>query len=102
MSDTAAHGHSRKQYWVIFVVLAVLTAIEVVVAQPSLGINHTLMVIALVALAVTKASFVGLFFMHLKGEMRALKLTVALPFFFPALYAFVLIAEGIWRYRYHA
>jgi caa(3)-type oxidase subunit IV len=56
------------------------------------------MVVGLVGLALTKASLVGLFFMHLRTEMRALKLTVALPFAFPALYAFVLIAEAAWRY----
>jgi len=98
MSETAAHSHSRKQYWVIFAVLFVLTVLEVMVAQPSMNVPRVPMVVALVGLALTKASLVGLFFMHLKTEMRALKLTVALPFTFPALYAFVLIAEAGWRY----
>ena len=96
MSDTAAHSHSRKQYWVIFGVLFVLTVAEVMLA--SMGVPHTPMVVGLVGLALTKASLVGLFFMHLRTEMRTLKLTVALPFAFPALYAFVLIAEAAWRY----
>jgi caa(3)-type oxidase subunit IV len=98
MSETATHGHSRKQYWIIFFVLFVLTILEVALAQPSLGVPKVPMVIGLVALALTKATLVGLFFMHLKTEMKALKLTVALPFAFPALYAFVLIAEASWRY----
>jgi cytochrome c oxidase subunit 4 len=98
MSETAAHSHSRKQYWVIFVVLFVLTVLEVGVATPSMGVPRTPMVVALIGLALTKAALVGLFFMHLKTEMRALKLTVALPFVFPALYAVILIAEGAWRY----
>lgn len=98
MSDTATHSHSRKQYWVIFAVLFVLTILEVMLAQPSLGVPKVPMVIGLVTLALTKAALVGLFFMHLKTEMRTLKLTVALPFGFPALYAFVLIAEAGWRY----
>jgi caa(3)-type oxidase subunit IV len=98
MSDAAGHSHSRTQYWVIFAVLFVLTILEVVIAQPTMGIPKGPMVTALVLLALTKASLVGLFFMHLKTEMKALKLTVALPFAFPALYAFILIAEAAWRY----
>ncbi len=88
---------SRKIYWVIFVVLAVLTALEVGVANPSLGIGKTAVAFALVGMALSKAALVGWFYMHLNHEMKALKLTVALPFFFPALYAVVLIAEAGWR-----
>jgi cytochrome c oxidase subunit IV len=98
MSDTATHSHNKKQYWIIFFFLFVLTILEVALAQPSLGVPKVPMVIGLVTLALTKAALVGLFFMHLRTEMKALKLTVALPFAFPALYAFVLIAEAGWRY----
>jgi caa(3)-type oxidase subunit IV len=90
-----SHGHaapSRKMYMVVFAVLTVLTVVEVLVAGASL-----LSRVSLVALALIKAGFVGWFFMHLNHEMKALKYTVVLPFFFPALYAFVLIAEAVWR-----
>ncbi len=96
----AEHGHaraSRKVYWVIFVVLAVLTLLEVGVAAPELGINRTTVGFLLVGMALSKAALVGWFYMHLNHEMKALKLTVALPFFFPALYAVVLITEAGWR-----
>lgn len=91
-----SHKPNRKLYFQIFVVLAVLTALEVGVAKMP-GIGKELMVSALVLLAVTKAAFVALFFMHLKSETRALKLTIALPFAAPVLYAFVLIGEAAWR-----
>src|SRR4051812_5940413 len=98
MSDSnQAHGSTRKQYWAIFGILFVLTVLEVGVATPKLKIDRGLVVSALVLLALTKAALVGLYFMHLKQERTALKLTVALPFFFPALYAFVLIGEAGWR-----
>ena len=88
---------NRKQYVQVFIVLTVLTALEVgVVYVPD--INRVLLVIALVGLALTKAGIVGWFFMHLGHETKALKLTVALPFAAPATYAFVLIAEATWRY----
>ena len=91
-------GHtSRKPYWMVFAALAVLTILEIIVATPSVGIPKKPMVVALITMALSKAALVGLFFMHLKSERRALKLTVALPFFFPALYAVILIAEAGWR-----
>jgi cytochrome c oxidase subunit 4 len=94
----AGHGHKvdRREYWIIFVVLFVLTILEVGVAQIP-GISRTLMAIALIGLAVTKAACVGLFYMHLKHETKILKLTVALPFAAPAVYALVLIGDAAWR-----
>ena len=90
------HHVNRKQYWVIFVYLLVLTVLEVgIVYIP--GINKVLLVSALILLAITKATLVGLFYMHLKHETKILKLTVAIPMASPALYAFVLIAEAGWR-----
>src|SRR5262249_61337923 len=83
----------RKQYMIIFLVLGVLTGLEIgVVKMP--GIAKNLMVIALVALAVTKAAFVGLYYMHLKYETRVLKMTIAIPMATPAVYALGLIAEA--------
>jgi caa(3)-type oxidase subunit IV len=96
--DPKAHAsHSRKPYMVVFALLAFFTALEVVVANPALGIGRKVVGFTLVLLALTKAGFVGYYYMHLKSEMRALKLTVVIPFFFPALYAVVLISEALWR-----
>lgn len=92
----AHHAPNRKEYMVIFVVLFVLTVIEVAVAQVP-GIGKGLLTLALVSLAVTKAAIVGLFYMHLKHETKILKLSVAIPLAFPAVYALVLIAEAAWR-----
>jgi caa(3)-type oxidase subunit IV len=95
----AAHGHhapNRKEYMYVFLALFVLTVLEVAVAQVP-GISRTLVGLALVSLAVTKAATVGLYYMHLKHETRVLKLTVAIPMATPAVYALVLISEGAWR-----
>ena len=87
---------NRKEYWIIFAALAVLTGLEVgVVYIP--GIAKGLLVSALVLLALTKAALVALFYMHLKHETRVLKLTVAIPLATPAVYATVLILEAAWR-----
>jgi len=87
---------ARKQYLLIFVVLTALTAVELgLVYLP--GIGKAPVVVALVGLAIAKASLVGLFFMHLRHETRALKLTVAVPLMTPGMYAVVLVAEAGWR-----
>ena len=87
----------RKQYFIIFAVLGVLTLLELgVVKMP--GIGRAPMLVALIALAVTKAAFVGLYYMHLKYETRFLRLTIAIPLATPAFYALILIAESAWRH----
>jgi len=86
---------NRKEYWVIFVVLAVLTAIEVGVAYTP--ISKPLMATALIGLALAKAAIVGLFYMHLKHETTIMKWSIAIPLATPAVYAAVLMAEAQWR-----
>lgn len=90
------HAPNRKEYMYVFLALFVLTVLEVAVAQVP-GLSRTLVGVALVGLAVTKAATVGLYYMHLKHETRIMRLTVAIPMATPALYALVLIAEGAWR-----
>jgi caa(3)-type oxidase subunit IV len=93
-----AHGHApnRKEYFYVFLVLFVLTILEVGVAKLP-GVSRTLIGLALVGLAVTKAATVALYYMHLKHETRVLRLTIAIPMATPAVYALVLITEGAWR-----
>ena len=91
------HGaHGRGQYLVIVAVLAVLTLVELGVARTPL-IARPAAVAALVALAVAKASLIGLFFMHLRFETRVLRLTVLGPLLAPAAYGIVLMADATWR-----
>ena len=80
----------------IFGVLFGLTVLEVIVAQLK-DFPRSMIGLALVGMAVTKAACVGLYYMHLKDETRVLKLTVAIPMATPAVYALVLISEAAWR-----
>jgi caa(3)-type oxidase subunit IV len=91
----AAHP-DRKQYWVIWIYLLVLTLAEVGVANIS-SLSRAWVISALILLAVVKAALVGLFYMHLVHETNVLKWTVAIPMATPVLYAVVLIAEAGWR-----
>lgn len=87
---------SPRRYLQIFLILTVLTALEIgLVYVPGLG--KGLLVAGLIGLAVVKATLVGLFFMHLGSETRALKLSVLVPLLMPAAFAATLIAEAAWR-----
>jgi caa(3)-type oxidase subunit IV len=90
-----AGGHSKKEYFVVFVVLTVLTAVEVGLKYAP--ISRGALVGGLIVLALAKATCVALFYMHLKSETRSLKMVVGVPMLFPALYAVVLIIESIAR-----
>ena len=89
----AAH---RRQYVVVFLVLGVLTLVELAVVRTP-GIARPAVVVALVAIAVAKAALIALFYMHLRFETRILRLTVLGPLLAPAVYGIVLIAETAWR-----
>jgi cytochrome c oxidase subunit IV len=96
--DPTARGATRRgQYLVVFVVLAVLTVVELGVAL-SPAIPKPAVVVALVTLAISKAALIALFYMHLRFETRILRLTVFGPLVAPAVYGIVLIAETAWRH----
>ena len=86
----------RTQYVVIFVVLGALTLVELGVVRTS-GIPKTAVIVALVALAVSKAALIALFYMHLRFETGILRLTVLAPLLAPALYGIILMAEATTR-----
>jgi caa(3)-type oxidase subunit IV len=87
---------SRKEYWVIFGALTVLTGLEVgIVYIP--GIARGLMISALILLALAKAGLVGFFYMHLKHETKIMRWGIIIPLATPGVYAFVLMAEAAWR-----
>jgi len=86
----------RKQYWIIFVVLAVLTALEVgIVYVP--GISKHMLISALILMAIGKAAIVALFYMHLNHDTTVMRWSIALPLSIPAVYAVVLIGDAAWR-----
>jgi cytochrome c oxidase subunit IV len=90
-----AEHANRKQYMMVFGILAILTAVEV--GAVYVGLGKSTLVLALILLAVTKAAIVALFYMHLNHETKVLKMSVAIPMSLPAVYAIILIAEGAWR-----
>ncbi len=95
-STRSAAPSTRRESLLVFVVLGVLVLFELgIVKMP--GIPRGPAMVALIALAISKALLIGFFFMHLRSETRALKLTVLMPFLFPAAYALVLVGDAAWR-----
>lgn len=75
----AGHISPKKVYYTIFGSLMVLTAITVTVAFINLG---TLNFPIALGIAITKATLVILFFMHVKYSSRLTKLICGTAFFF--------------------
>jgi cytochrome c oxidase subunit 4 len=83
MADTAAaHApgaveHQGPSYLAVFIYLTLLTAAELGVY--GMGLPKTVMVGALVALALAKATLVAMYFMHLAIERKGLWVVAATP-----------------------
>lgn len=93
--DSQPHVSHKKSYIVIFVVLAVLTAIEIWVAEikelSKFGKGS-----ALTFLAVGKAFIVAYYYMHLNEETKWLKFIAAIPIM-AGVYATVLCLEATFK-----
>jgi cytochrome c oxidase subunit 4 len=75
----AGHVSPKSTYYTIFGALMVLTAVTVTAAFTDLGILNFPVALAI---AVTKATLVILFFMHAKYSSRLTQLFVGTAFFF--------------------
>jgi len=82
----------RRDYFRIFWVLLVLTIVEVAVSYSK--IDKRVMSAVMIALALAKASFVGLYFMHLKYEKRSLLWLAFLPLPLAGFYAVFLLLDA--------
>lgn len=94
----AGHGEQhvshKKEYIIVFFVLAILTVVEVMI--PDLKVAYFYKASSLVLLAASKAFVVAYFYMHLKEETGWLRFIAALPIV-AVLYAVVLMLESYYR-----
>ena len=95
--DAAPAADHRKDYIRIFVALLVLTIIEVGITY--LKMDRRIMTVLMVGLALTKASLVGLYFMHLRYEKRLLLWVAALPLPLAGGYAIFLMLDSNHLFR---
>jgi len=90
----AEHVASRTTYILVWAALLVLTGVTVGIAQLNLGPFND--VVAL-AVAVSKALLVILFFMHVKDSSRLTRLTVVAGFFWLAILIGITLTDYLSR-----
>jgi caa(3)-type oxidase subunit IV len=101
MSDTTHAEHpSVKHYIQIFVLLAVLTAVELGVVIFKLP--KTWLVLSLIVLAAWKAVLVALHFMHLKMDPRRLSITVIAPVIALLIFVTIISFESLQEHHIDA
>jgi cytochrome c oxidase subunit IV len=89
-----AGAHPHPNYVGIWVVLAVLTVLELFVAF--LPWSKAAIIFTLIALAVWKAVLVALYYMHLKFEPNRLKILAAAPLPLAVILVWVVTREYVW------
>ena len=72
-------AHTEPNYMAVFWWLLALTVLEIAVIY--MPVARMIIVILLIGLALSKASLVGLYFMHLKFERLTLGLIALTPLF---------------------
>ncbi len=86
-----AEEHANPNYWLIWLYLFILTVTEIAVIFTPLV--KVVIVIALVSLALVKATLVAAYFMHLRFEARTLALIALTPLFLGAVLISILIPD---------
>ncbi|MFN2384572.1 MAG: cytochrome C oxidase subunit IV family protein [Gemmatimonadota bacterium] len=93
MAHTATAG-KKPSYYTVWLWLLLLTVGEVLVAFVS-SMPKTILVVALLFLALWKAALVAMYYMHLKFEPPRLVLMVIAPLPFAILLAATVLMEGL-------
>jgi cytochrome c oxidase subunit 4 len=78
----------------IFWWLAILTAAEIAIILP--GFHKLIVGVLLVALAISKASLVAMYFMHLRFETRTLGYIALTPLAIATLLVFILLPDHLY------
>ncbi|HXV87254.1 MAG TPA: cytochrome C oxidase subunit IV family protein [Gemmatimonadales bacterium] len=91
---TEAKRH-HPNYMSIFVMLTVLTAVELGVAFIS-QLSRTMLLIILLVLAVWKALLVALYFMHLRFETNRVRILAIAPLPLAVIMVIAVITEYVW------
>jgi cytochrome c oxidase subunit IV len=91
--DAHAEHVAHVNPWVVFVVLAIMTLVEIVLALPQVGIKPSSLAPLLVAMALVKAALVALYYMHLRYEKPLYLLIFITPTLFAVLLTVVLMSN---------
>jgi cytochrome c oxidase subunit 4 len=85
-------AHKAPNYYLIWVILFVLTVAEVAVALAS-GLPKMVLILLLVGMAIWKAVLVAMYYMHLKFEPRKLWIMAVAPFPLAVILVVIVLSE---------
>ncbi len=89
-----SHIASKSSYFIVFLALMVGTAITVAVTYLDLGLMNLTVAMAI---AITKAMLVILFFMHLKYSPKLMKVAFGAGFFFFLILVVITLSDYLTR-----
>lgn len=92
--ETETHSGSTLKYWLVALVLAVITILEVVVTL--LWFSPGILLAILLVLSITKGVMIVAFFMHMMGDAGIFKFVLMAPLFFATsmILIFLLLFSG--------
>jgi cytochrome c oxidase subunit 4 len=96
VSENHNHVSHKKEYFFVFIMLTLLTAIELVV--PNMKVTQFAKASSLTGLALGKAFLVAYSYMHLKDETKWLKFIALIPIS-AFVYTVVVVLDSIYRYN---
>jgi caa(3)-type oxidase subunit IV len=85
---------ARKGVWtyvIVFVVLALITAIELLLSSPGVSLGRSLLNVLFVLLSLGKAALVAAFYMHLRSDNRLYSYIFGLPVILLLVFALLVI-----------
>ncbi|WP_438426577.1 cytochrome C oxidase subunit IV family protein [Aquimarina macrocephali] len=105
--DTAHHESNIGRIWKVFILLSVVTIVEVIfgIIKPAFLIETTLISMKLlnwifIILTIYKAYYITWAFMHMEGETKGLRRAVVWTGIFLICYLiFILLTEGDYVYE---
>lgn len=87
-----AHSHGTKDLWKVFIILSVLTVIDIVLYfAMAADMKRNVLFIGL---GVIKAFYIVFTFMHLKYEIKSLKRIITWPMLFVVYLIWLILVEG--------
>lgn len=84
---------SLRQYLLVFVILAAITAVEIVLSSSSLGLGRGLTTPLFLVLSLSKASLVAAFYMHLRSDRRMYAYIFLLPVVLLVMFAYLMVVS---------
>ncbi len=105
--DTAHHESNTAKIWKVFILLSVVTIVEVIlgIIKPAFLVETTLISMKLlnwifIILTIYKAYYITWSFMHMEGETKGLRRSVVWTAVFLICYLiFILLTEGDYIYE---